>query len=66
MPAGAFYLWLPAPDGDAWGFAESLAADGGVLVTPGDTFGPQGAGHVRVALVQPMERLELVQRRLAG
>jgi succinyldiaminopimelate transaminase len=66
MPAGAFYLWLPAPEGDAWGFAESLAADGGVLVTPGDTFGPQGAGYVRVAMVQPMERLELVQRRLAG
>jgi succinyldiaminopimelate transaminase len=66
LPAGAFYLWLPAPDGDAWGFAESLAADGGVLVTPGDTFGPQGAGHVRVALVQPMEKLELVQRRLTG
>jgi succinyldiaminopimelate transaminase len=66
MPAGAFYLWLPAPDGDAWGFAESLAADGGVLVTPGDTFGPQGAGYVRVAMVQPMDRLELVQRRLAG
>jgi succinyldiaminopimelate transaminase len=64
LPAGGFYLWLPAPDGDAWRFAEDLAADGGVLVTPGDTFGPQGAGYVRVALVQSMERLELVARRL--
>jgi succinyldiaminopimelate transaminase len=65
LPGGGFYLWLPAPGGDAWGFAEELAAEGGVLVTPGDTFGPQGAGYVRVALVQSMERLELVQRRLA-
>jgi aspartate/methionine/tyrosine aminotransferase len=65
LPGGAFYLWVPAPDGDAWGFAEQLAADGGVLVTPGDTFGAAGAGHVRVALVQSMERLELVDRRLA-
>ena len=33
---------------------------------PGDTYGPAGAGHVRVALVQPDERLELVARRLRG
>ena len=65
LPGGGFYLWLPAPEGDAWGFAEALAADGGVLVTPGDTFGAQGAGFVRVALVQSMERLELVERRLS-
>ena len=65
LPGGGFYLWVAATDGDAWGFAEELAVEGGVLVTPGDTFGPQGAGHVRVALVQPMERLELVDRRLA-
>lgn len=65
LPDGAFYLWVPAPGGDAWDFAERLAVDGGVLVTPGDTFGPQGASHVRVALVQTMERLQLVARRLA-
>jgi succinyldiaminopimelate transaminase len=64
LPGGGFYLWVPAPDGDAWGFAERLAADGGVLVTPGDTFGAQGAGHIRVALVQSMERLQLVADRL--
>jgi aspartate/methionine/tyrosine aminotransferase len=64
LPEGGFYLWAPAPGGDAWGFAESLAADGGVLVSPGDIYGPPGAGYVRVALVQPLERLELVARRL--
>ena len=64
MPDGAFYLWVPAPDGDAWSFAERLASDGGALVTPGDTFGPAGAGHVRIAVVQPMERIELVAERL--
>lgn len=66
LPDGAFYLWVPAPGGDAWDFAERLATDGGVLVTPGDTFGPQGAGHVRVALVQSMDRLQLVAQRLAA
>jgi aspartate/methionine/tyrosine aminotransferase len=62
MPGGAFYLW-PQVD-DAWGFAERLAAEGGALVSPGDFYGPAGAGFVRVALVQPMDRLELVASRL--
>ena len=24
-PEGAFYLWVEAPDGDAWAFTERLA-----------------------------------------
>ena len=66
LPGGGFYLWVPAPGGDAWGFADGLAAEGGVLVSPGDFYGPAGAGHVRVAMVQPMDRLELVADRLAA
>ena len=64
MPAGAFYLWAPAPGGDAAALVDRLAAEGGVLVSPGDIFGAAGAGHVRVALVQPLDRLERVARRL--
>ena len=64
LPGGAFYLWVEAPDGDAWALAHALAAKGGALVSPGEFYGPPGAGHVRIALVQPMERLELVARRL--
>jgi succinyldiaminopimelate transaminase len=64
MPAGGFYLWAPAPDGDAWGFTDQLAADAGALVSPGDLYGEAGAGYIRVALVQPMERIELVAQRL--
>jgi aspartate/methionine/tyrosine aminotransferase len=67
LPEGGFYLWVPVPQRwtDAWGLAESLAADGGLLVSPGDLYGKDGAGHVRVAVVQPMERLALVADRLA-
>jgi len=50
---------------DAWAMAEALARDGGLLVSPGDLYGDGGAGHVRVAVVQPMERLALVAERLA-
>jgi succinyldiaminopimelate transaminase len=64
MPAGGFYLWAPVPGGDAWAFTEDLAARGGALVSPGDLYGEAGAGYVRIALVQPMERLELVAERL--
>ena len=67
MPQGGFYLWVPVPPGrwpDAWAMAEALANDGGLLVSPGDLYGDGGAGHVRVAVVQPMDRLELVGERL--
>jgi succinyldiaminopimelate transaminase len=66
IPEGTFYLWVEAPDGDAWGWTERLAKKAGVLVSPGDFYGPAAATHVRWALVQPLERLELVARRLAG
>jgi succinyldiaminopimelate transaminase len=64
MPAGAFYLWAPAPDGDAWGLAKRLAVEAGCLVSPGDFYGPAGAGHVRIAAVQPDDRIELIAERL--
>lgn len=64
MPGGGFYLWVPAPDGDAWGLAERLAREVGVLVSPGDFYGDQGAGYIRVAVVQPEETLALGLARL--
>jgi succinyldiaminopimelate transaminase len=68
LPEGGFYLWVPVPRGrwpDAWAMAEALATDGGLLVSPGDLYGEGGSGHVRIAVVQPMERLALVGERLA-
>ena len=62
LPAGGFYLW--AEVGDAWGFTERLAAEGGALVSPGDFYGARGARHVRVAVVQPDDRIEAMGRRL--
>jgi len=62
LPAGAFYLWIPTDDG--WGFAERLAVDGGALVSPGEFYGDDGRPFVRVAVVQPDDRIELVERRL--
>lgn len=63
----AFYLWLRTGDGteDGWEIAARLA-HAGTLVSPGDLYGPAGADHVRVALVQPLERLRLAVERLAA
>ncbi len=64
LPQGAFYLWAPAPDGDAWALAERLAIDVGMLVSPGEFYGPTGNGHIRVAVVEPEARLTLLESRL--
>jgi succinyldiaminopimelate transaminase len=64
MPGGGFYLWVPAPDGDAWSLTERLARDGGAIVSPGEFYGEAGRGHVRIAAVQPDERIAVVVERL--
>ncbi len=69
LPEGGFYLWLPVVADrwpDAWALAESLANDGGLLVSPSDLYGEAAARHVRIAVVQPTERLELVGKRLGA
>jgi len=62
LPAGGFYLWFDATDG--WEFAERLATEGGALVSPGDFYGAGGSNNVRVAVVQPDARIELMAQRL--
>jgi aspartate/methionine/tyrosine aminotransferase len=62
LPAGGFYLWFRV--GDAWGFTERLATEGGALVSPGDFYGEAGAEYVRVAVVQPDTQIDLVAARL--
>ena len=66
LPGGAFYLWVPAPGGDAWALAERLATVAGLLTSPGEFYGPAAATHVRIAVVQPLERLQLALDRLAA
>ncbi|GAB2488098.1 succinyldiaminopimelate transaminase [Jatrophihabitans fulvus] len=63
LPEGAFYLWVPAPDGDAWSAARDLAQRAGIVVSPGEFYGPQGRAYFRVAAVQPDDRIEVVAAR---
>ncbi len=49
-PDGGFYLWVPVPQdvGDGWALAGVLARRAGLLVSPGEFYGPAGGGFVRV------------------
>jgi succinyldiaminopimelate transaminase len=77
FPAGGFYLWVPVPtwaeavgrdEGrpGAWVLTDALAEAAGMLVSPGEFYGDQAAGFVRVAAVQPDDRIELAAARLAA
>ncbi len=66
LPDGAFYLWVAAPGGDAWAAARDLASNAGIVVSPGEFYGPHGAEHFRVAAVQPDDRIELAARRVGA
>ena len=64
LPAGGFYLWMATGDTDGWGMAERLAIDAGAIVSPGEFYGSGGDRFVRIAVVQPDDRLQLVAERL--
>ncbi len=51
------YLWATHPEHDCWSAAELLAAQCGILVAPGELYGPAGVRHVRVALTATDERI---------
>ena len=60
QPRGAFYLLLDARDlahGHTDDVAERPVRDHGVAVAPGDTFGPRGAGHVRISLATAEDQI---------
>ena len=64
MPGGGFYLWVPAPNGDAWAFVEDMATRAGALISAGEFYGDAGASYVRIAAVQPDDKIALVAERL--
>ena len=63
MPEGAFYLWIAAPEADEWRLVQELAKNLGMVVTPGEFFGEEGKGYIRVAAVATDDRIELLEQR---
>jgi succinyldiaminopimelate transaminase len=58
------YLWAARPGLDCWDGVAALAG-AGILVAPGEFYGPAGQGHVRVALTATDERIDAAIGRLA-
>lgn len=59
LDSGAgLYVWARVPSGEtSLGYAGKLLA-GGVVVTPGEAFGPSGAGFIRAALVPSLGEID--------
>jgi succinyldiaminopimelate transaminase len=64
LSEAGLYLWASHPELDCWGSVDRLAQLG-ILVAPGDLYGPAGARHVRVALTATDERVGAAVSRLA-
>ncbi len=65
MPEGTFYLWCSKEGLSDWELASWLASTTGLVVSPGELYGSLDTGHVRIAVVQPSDRLEIVATRLS-
>jgi LL-diaminopimelate aminotransferase len=58
-PRATPYLWVRVPEGHtSASFTELVLDQAGVLVSPGDAYGPSGEGYVRLSLTVPDARLE--------
>jgi len=66
LPKGAFYLWFDARDGDAWATTRELAERAGIIGSPGEFYGTFSTGQIRLAAVQPDERIELAAQRVGA
>jgi len=62
--AAGLYLWATHPDLDCRGSVARLA-EAGILVAPGEIYGPGGSRHIRVALTGTDERIDAAVSRLA-
>lgn len=59
---GSMFAWAPVPAGfsDSVSFCVELMERSGLICTPGSAFGSLGEGHVRFALVEPVERMRQI------
>jgi LL-diaminopimelate aminotransferase len=64
-PKGTIYVWAPVPAGfeSSAAYCEYVLEEAAVVISPGEAYGPSGAGFFRISLTTPDERLaEAVER----
>jgi len=65
LPKATMFIWAPIPQGwTSRQISREILFATGVVVIPGDAFGSEGEGYVRIALVQSEERLAEAVRRI--
>ncbi|OEH92834.1 LL-diaminopimelate aminotransferase [Bacillus solimangrovi] len=65
LSEATMFVWAEIPEGfTSQSFAYQLIDKCGVVTTPGNAFGQYGEGFVRIALVQPENRLHEVVKRI--
>jgi LL-diaminopimelate aminotransferase len=65
QPKASLYVWARVPSNfTSAEFATRLIDDIGVVVTPGNAFGPSGEGFIRLSITTPTERVEEGARRM--
>lgn len=64
--AGTFYLWVDVGCEDSWAFADRLLDERHVAVAPGEAFGEQGRGRVRLSLASSEDQVRRGARELAA
>lgn len=58
-PKASFYIWAPVPAGyTSAEFCMKMLKESGLVITPGNGFGPNGEGYFRVAITVPKERIQ--------
>ncbi|MFS0786679.1 pyridoxal phosphate-dependent aminotransferase [Shouchella sp. 1P09AA] len=64
-PKGSFFVWMPVPFGfTSEPFADYLLTKAHLVVAPGNGFGEQGEGYVRIGLLADEDRLEEAIKRM--
>jgi LL-diaminopimelate aminotransferase len=64
-PRASLYIWSSVPRGySSVKFVDAALEQARVSLTPGTVFGKQGEGYVRIALTEPVERMEEAMERL--
>jgi LL-diaminopimelate aminotransferase len=65
-PKGTIYVWARIPEGYTSAEYAGLVLDrAGVIVAPGNSYGPDGEGYIRISLATPDDRLTEALARIA-
>ncbi len=66
-PRASLYVWARVPDGfTSVDYTTRLLDELGVVVTPGNGYGPHGEGYIRLSLTIPDEQMEEGLRRMSA